>query len=193
MLLQEMSTLGDQWPESIRRAVFEYLPSLIMVAVNLLVLTLMEIPARNFEMKATHSEIEAAIAWRTFLFLLLNMVVMPSLAMDAANDLFLQLLASQTDIAAGTGSGGSEVAVRAQIAAQIGTADNSAYFATILLQAALVSCAYQLLHTHEYGKKRTCSMRHPSVLLIQSSFVSDGLGRLLAFVQCSISSIVTLR
>ena len=63
VLLQEMSTLGDRWPESIRRAVFEYLPSLIMVAVNLLVLTLMEIPARNFEMKATHSEIEAAIAW----------------------------------------------------------------------------------------------------------------------------------
>ena len=29
-------------------------------------------------------------------------------------------------------------------------ADNSAYFATILLQATLVSGAYQLLHTHEY-------------------------------------------
>ena len=62
-----------------------------MVALNLLILCLMEIPARCFEMKPTHSEIEAAIAWRTFLFLLLNMLVMPSLAMDAANDFFLQL------------------------------------------------------------------------------------------------------
>ena len=36
-----------------------------------------------------------------------------------------------------------------KIAAALG-ADNSAYFATILLQATLVSGAYQLLHTHEY-------------------------------------------
>ena len=88
VLLQDLSTLGEQWPEPIRLAVFDYLPSFIMVAVNLLVLCLMEIPARSFEMKATHSEIEAAIAWRTFLFLLLNMVVMPLLAMDIANDFF---------------------------------------------------------------------------------------------------------
>jgi hypothetical protein len=58
-----------------RSAVFDYAPSLIILALNLLVLLLMEIPARCFEMKPTHSAIEAAIAWRTFIFLVLNMLV----------------------------------------------------------------------------------------------------------------------
>ena len=53
------------------------MPSLIILGLNLAVLVAMEIPARCFEMKPTHSAIERSIAWRTYAFLLLNMIVMP--------------------------------------------------------------------------------------------------------------------
>jgi hypothetical protein len=56
--------------------------------------------------------------------------VMPSLAMDAASTLIF-----------GEGD--------AAIVDQITQRDASGYFATIILQAGLVSCAYQLLFLHE--------------------------------------------
>lgn len=165
-LLQDLATLGEGWPAFVRRAVFDYLPSLIIVAMNLVLLALMELPARSFEKKVwsktqirdtiycfhhklmgvpclkswatqhLHSEIERSIGWRTYLFLVVNMLILPSLAMDAASSVVWSLF---------DGDGGS-----GNLLGAVSTSDNSAYFATIVLQAAFVSVPYQLLRTHEH-------------------------------------------
>ena len=143
-LLQEISTLGDSWPEVIRSMVFDYLPSLIMLGLNLAVLVAMEIPARSFEMKPTHSEIEASIAWRTYAFLLLSMLVMPTVSMDAASTLFFELLGPHAEDA-------EEHVTQSLSLAWFSSkeGDISDHCATIILQSALVSCAYQLVRVHE--------------------------------------------
>jgi hypothetical protein len=135
-MLQDLATLGDGWPAFVRAAVFDYLPSLIIVSLNLCLLALMEIPARSFEKKHLHSEIERSIGWRTFIFLLINMLILPSLAMDAASTFVFDLVNDSN-----TGD---------SMLDSMSAGDHSAYFATIVLQAAFVSSPYQLLRLHEY-------------------------------------------
>ena len=54
-----------------------------MFTLAQLALCLLEVPARGFEKKHLHSDVEVSIAWRTYLFLVINMLALPSFALDA--------------------------------------------------------------------------------------------------------------
>lgn len=116
---------------------FDFAPSIGLMLLLYGVLSLLEIPAQTFEKHHLWTDCERSIAWKTFIVLLLNLMILPALAIDAASTFVVSV--------ANTDYGLYESAL------QVGKAGTSqmSYFCTLLISGTFVSCSYHLLRSHE--------------------------------------------
>ena len=71
----------------IHAVIFSYLPSLILLVINVVLLYTIYAAANYLEPYLTHSETQRAIMQKSFLFLLFNSVLLPALSLGSINAL----------------------------------------------------------------------------------------------------------
>jgi hypothetical protein len=131
--LYDVATFGDDWPWLLRKWVREYIPTWSLLATTLTVLTVMEI-FTTFEKYNLKSEVQKAIGWKTYLFLVANIFLLPSILLDSV-DGFVDLIL-----------GGGNLF---ELLSKVHSEGNGSFYTCIVVQFWLTSTPYQLHRLHE--------------------------------------------
>lgn len=81
-VLYDAATFGEEWPWILRKWVRDFLPSWSLLCGTLIVLSALEYFA-GMERHNLKSELQRAIGWKTFLFLIISIFILPSILLDS--------------------------------------------------------------------------------------------------------------
>jgi hypothetical protein len=95
--LYDAATFGEEWPWILRKWVRDFAPSFTLLCGTLTVLSALEF-FTSLERHNLKSQVQRAIAWKTFLFLIISIFLLPSILLDSFDAALHMFFSGSEDI-----------------------------------------------------------------------------------------------